>query len=395
MTELIAVLKDGAWPITIFIAWYMGELAQRWTKLPRISVYAVVGFILASSQSGFLPPTNSSTTLLANIAFGLLLFECGYRINLHWLRTNPWIVVTSVTESMFIFIAVYAVMIWFAQSQMMALLLAALSTASSPATIIRVILEQRSSGQVTERALHLSVLNSMLAVLVFKMILGLVVFNTSGNVWDAIHISLMVLFASAGVGAVLGMMIPTLLRPTDRTTHDNTLAFTITVIGLVALTHSLKLSPIFAVLIFGIVARHRRVVLTSSQRGFGSLGELVSIFLFVFIAAKLAWGQVYAGIWLGLFILVVRQLVKAVVISIFAKLSGISWHKGWLVGLATAPMSVSIILMLEQARYRGVDLVAQLSPLIAIALMLEILGPVLSQLALRWAHEVAEPHKEV
>lgn len=121
MTELIAVLKDGAWPITIFIAWYMGELAQRWTKLPRISVYAVVGFILASSQSGFLPPTNSSTTLLANIAFGLLLFECGYRINLHWLRTNPWIVVTSVTESMFIFIAVYAVMIWFAQSQMMAL----------------------------------------------------------------------------------------------------------------------------------------------------------------------------------------------------------------------------------------------------------------------------------
>lgn len=395
MTELIAVLKDGAWPITIFIAWYMGELAQRWTKLPRISVYAVVGFILASSQSGFLPPTNSSTTLLANIAFGLLLFECGYRINLHWLRTNPWIVVTSVTESMFIFIAVYAVMIWFAQSQMIALLLAALSTASSPATIIRVILEQRSSGQVTERALHLSVLNSMLAVLVFKMILGLVVFNTSGNVWDAIHISLMVLFASAGVGAVLGMMIPTLLRPTDRTTHDNTLAFTITVIGLVALTHSFKLSPIFAVLIFGIVARHRRVVLTSSQRGFGSLGELVSIFLFVFIAAKLAWGQVYAGIWLGLFILVVRQLVKAVVISIFAKLSGISWHKGWLVGLATAPMSVSIILMLEQARYRGVDLVDQLSPLIAIALMLEILGPVLSQLALRWAHEVAEPHKEV
>jgi hypothetical protein len=37
--------------------------------------------------------------LLADLAFGLILFELGYRINLRWLRTNPWIGVSSLAEA--------------------------------------------------------------------------------------------------------------------------------------------------------------------------------------------------------------------------------------------------------------------------------------------------------
>lgn len=391
MIDFNTFLSDIAWPVTILIAWIAGEYGYQRVKLPRISIYAFVGFVLAPSQTGFLPHTQSATMLLlANIAFGLILFECGYRINLRWLRANPWIAVTSLAEAALTFASVYFLLTWFEQPVSTALLLASLSMATSPATIVRVVNEQRSSGQVTERVLHLSALNCVLAVFVFKVIVGLTVFRTSGNLWEASYNSLFVLSASVMLGAISGVLISALLRFTKRASHDSTLAFTIAVICLVALAHSLKLSPVLAALMFGLSARHRRIILSSSQRGFGALGDLLSVLLFVFIAATLEWRHVMEGIGLGLTLIAVRQLAKIAGISLFAHLSGISGRKGLLIGMAMTPISAFVILVLEQTRYLGINLVDQLAPLAATALTLEIFGPIFVQRALIFAREVHE-----
>lgn len=262
--------------------------------------------------------------------------------------------------------------------------------ATSPATILRVINEHKSSGQVTERVLHLSVLNCVFAVLVFKVIVGLVIFKTSGNLWDASYNGLVVLIISAALGVGFGIFIPAVLRKTKRLHQDGTLAFTIAVVFIVALTHSLKLSPVLATLTFGLVVRHRRIILNASQHGFGALGDLLSVILFVFIAATIEWRQVVAGVGLGLAIIFVRQFAKIIGIGIFARVSGISWRKGALIGMATMPISAFVILVLEQSRYIGIDLIDQLAPLAAAALTLEIIGPLFIQRALIWAHEVPE-----
>jgi Kef-type K+ transport system membrane component KefB len=262
--------------------------------------------------------------------------------------------------------------------------------ATSPAAIVRVINEQRSSGQVTERSIHLSALNCVLAVFAFKVVVGLVIFQTSGSVWQAIYSSLIVLAASVVLGAGFGIVMPALLRAIGRTGHDSTLAFAIAVIFLVTLTHSLKLSPALATLTFGLVSRHRRVVLNSSQRSFGALGDLLAVLLFVFIAATLEWRQVVAGIGLGLAIIAVRLIAKTAGIGLFAHMSGITWRKGLLLGIAMTPISAFVILVLEQTRYLGIDLADQLAPLAAAALTLEVLGPILFQRALIWAREVPD-----
>ena len=60
----------------------------------------MVGFVLASTQVGVLPATGAGPVLLlADVAFGLILFELGYRINLRWLRTNPWFGVAGLAEA--------------------------------------------------------------------------------------------------------------------------------------------------------------------------------------------------------------------------------------------------------------------------------------------------------
>jgi len=169
MTEFSINISEMAWPCIIALAWLLGDIGHRWLRLPRISIYALTGFALVNLFPTYLSPLdNHSLVLLANIAFGLILFEFAYRINLRWLSLNPWVAVTGLVEAGVTFAAVYFVALWHGSSQLMSLLLAALAMSSSPTAVLRIINEQRSSGQVSERILHLTAINSVLAVLLSR-----------------------------------------------------------------------------------------------------------------------------------------------------------------------------------------------------------------------------------
>ncbi len=391
MVEFLRVAADMAWPIAIAAAWLIGEFGHRWSGLPRISLYGIVGFVLAHTQLGLLPPASAgNVALIANVAFGLILFEFGYRINLRWLRTNPWISATGLLESAMTFGAVYGVAAMFGMPTLPSLLLASLAMSTSPAAVMHVINEQRSSGQVTERLLHLSAINCVLAVFSFKVIVGFWTFETSGSLWQATSNSLVVLAASVGVGAAFGMGVPAVLRSLGRLSIDATVGFALGVILLVALTHALKISPVLAALTFGFMSRHRRVSLNQTQRNFGALGNLLAVVLFVFVATTIEWQRVAAGLGLGLALIAARTVAKTIGVASLSRVSGVTWRKGVLTSLAMTPISVFVILLLEQTRHLGIDLVDQLAPLAAATLVLEIVGPVVTQRALKAAGESAE-----
>jgi Kef-type K+ transport system membrane component KefB len=388
MTDVLSLLYQLAWPLALTLAWMAGELLYRWTGMPRIAVYGLAGFLFGNVAAGYLPPSEAEAfMLLANLGFGLMLFELGYRINLRWLRTNPWILATALVESGCTFGAVYLVGTTCGMPPIAAGLLAALAMATSPAGLMRVLNEQASGGQVTERALHLSALNCVLGVFAFKVIIGIGVFQTSGDLAHAAASSLLVLAASALLGAAFGVGVPLWLRGMDNAARDATLAFAIAVFLLVVASHVLRVSPVLAALTFGMVARHRRIALSPAQRNFGVLGDLLSVLLFFFVATTLSWEQVARGFPLGLLLVLVRATVKVAVCTGFARVSGISARKGALTGLALTPMAVFAILLLEQTRRIGVDLFHSLAPLAAIALLLEVAGPLVTQRAVLLAHE--------
>lgn len=391
MFDPLKLAADLAWPLAILIAWVAGELGRRWLRIPRISSYAITGFLLSSSQVGLLPRTPSAAVLLlANIAFGLILFEAGYRLNLRWLRVNPWMAATSLAESALSFVAVYALVRWQGMAQDPALMLAALAMATSPATVVRVINELRSSGQMTERVLHLSALNCAVAVLVLKVLAGLNPAPSVEDVPQAAYDTVLILGAAVLSGMLMGAFVPALLKAVRRTSQDSTLAYAIAVFVLVAVNHSLAFSPVLATLTFGLVSRHRRVFLTPSQRGFGTLGDILGVMLFTFAAVTIEWRHVSSGLGLGIAIILVRQLAKVAATGAFAVLSGTSWRKGILTGVALAPMSAIVIVVLEQGGELGIGLLDQLAPLAAAALVVEMLGPIVLGRALHEAQELPD-----
>lgn len=387
--SLIHVPTALAWPLAAALAWVLGELGHQWTRLPRVSLYGLLGFVLGHSQLGLLPDSRDDLPLLvADVAFGLVLFEFGYRINLHWLLRNRWLAASGVLEALATGVAVAALMSWSGLPLLTSLLIGTLAMATSPAALLRLINERHGSGQVAERALHLSAIDCVLAVVLFKILLGFVTYERSGSPGLALWNSAVVLLVSVALGAVAGAAVPALLRRTGRLTQDATVAFALGVLLLVAVAHAFKFSPLLATLTFGLVARHRRVVLTPTQRNFGALGDLLTVLLFLYVSSTLDWRLVWAGLGLGCVVVAVRALVKVVTVTALARPAGISLRKGVLTGLAMTPISVFVILLIEQTRALGVDIMEQAAPLAAATLVLELLGPVVALVALRAAGEI-------
>lgn len=384
------LLGELAWPVLIALAWLTGELAQRW-NVPRIAIYALVGFLCAGAVPGVSAIASSApATLLANTAFGLILFEFGYRINLHWFRINPWLAATGVLDVALTFVAVYALCRTFGTAPISSLLLASMTAATSPASLTRVVNELRSSGQVTERALHLAAFNCLCALLAFKSIVGFWTFDTSGDLLKALSNSAIVLLVSGGLGAAFASVMPLMLRATGRSSGDATLAFALAVILLVSVTHLLRFSPVVASLAFGLVARHRRVTLNQAQRNFGVLGDLLVVFLFTYIAATVDLQRVLAGAALGAALVVVRAAAKIVAVTLLARPAGTTWRKGMLTAIAMSPLSTFVVLLVDDTRAVGIDLIDAIAPIATATLLLLWIGPLATQLALRLAGEVEE-----
>lgn len=393
MPDLLSVLTNLSWPIAIALAWLAGEFGQRLTGLPRISFYGLVGFALASSQLGALPPSDAGPILaLADVSFGLILFELGYRINARWFLTNPWLLASALVESLGTFVAVYFTANAFGTSTLTSLMLASLAMSSSPATVIRIVNEMRSSGQVTERVLHLSAVNCLLAVFAFNVILGFWIFHTANDIGAAAIDTLARLLLSLVLGTIFGVVVPALLRQLGNLAQDATVAFAISVMLLVSITYSSGLSSVAATLAFGLMARHRRVAFSQAQRNFGALGELLTVLLFVYAASTLDWRKVAAGATLALAVVGVRMVAKTLGVTALARLSGITWRKGALTGLALTPVSVFVILLLEHARQRGVNVLDELRAMAAVTMLLEVFGPIIIQRALLWARESKGSH---
>ncbi|MDA5193636.1 cation:proton antiporter [Govanella unica] len=396
MPNVISIIApDLIWPFALAIAWIAGEFGYRLLRIPRLTSYGLVGFLMAAGQLGLLSPSGSMTiTLLASISFSLILFELGYRINLHWLRSNPWLGATSLLEAGLTFAAVYAVSIWFGMAVLPALLLASLAMSTSPAVVLRVINEQHSSGQVTERALHLTAFNCVLALFVFKVVLGFWVFEHTGSLGQALLSSLVLLAASAAAGSLFGIAVPGLMRKLKIHGPDATVAYAIAVIMLVSIMHLLAFSPALAALTFGLMVRHRRVALDQAQRNFGALGNLLVVLLFVFVATTIEWHKVVNGAGIAVAIVATRFVTKTIGATAFAHLGGISWRKGMLTGLALTPLSVFALVMLDQSKDIGISLVEDLAALAAMSLILEVFGPIVIQRALIWARETPKSKED-
>ena len=379
------------WPVLLLAAWLVAEKLHGRFLVPRVSSYVMVGLAAGLLLRPMLYLQEASYSFLANVALALVLFELGYRINLRWFKHNPWVLAVGVVESCITFAAVYVVCRGFELPLEVSLVIAALSMSASPGGIVRVANELRGAGQVTERVMHLTAINCLLAILALKLVVGYWHVTAQADWWSAATSSVYGVVVALGLGAAFGVITPRLMRfvgAQGAVAHNATVLFALSVLLLAMLAFAIQVSALLAALSFGVVARERRVQLTQTQRNFGSAGDVLIIFLFMYVAALIQWQHVAGGLVLAAALIGTRLLSKVMCNVLVARLSGITWRKGALTGLALTPMSAFAILLLEQSQLRGFEpAAAAFVAMTAMMLLQELFGPWVTQRSLMAAGE--------
>ena len=381
--------------VLLVVAPLAGEAVFRLLRWPRIVGYTLVG--LAASAASF----DTSGLQLSEgfrraleVALAVLLFELGSRINPAWLRANPWLIATSLAEAGLTFVLVAAFGHYLGLGSGSSVAVAAVCLVSSPAVVMRVAAEMSARGQVTERLLLFSALNTIYAVVAIQILLASLDHLKSHDPWSAVGQPLGVFAASFVLALLLAGAVGVAQRRLDLRDENSALLLLGLLLLTLALVRLAGASPLLVPLLAGIVLRSRDPRPRLWPRHFGTAGGALVVLLFVVNGMAADWRLIAAGGLAALTLIALRAGAKIAGAVLFGRLSGLSAGQSAALGVALLPMSGTAVLLTASLHSAfpefGVRVASALAGAVAV---MEIAGPLATQWALKFCRE-AHPGQE-
>jgi Kef-type K+ transport system membrane component KefB len=393
--SLIAGLESGLinpFSITVLLflaALVAAELIVRFARVPRIVSLVVAGAAIgwlrdASATASLMPLPRSLLEVLALV----LIFEVGQRVPLSWPGRNPWLLATSLAESALSFVAVLAVLVVVFRIPMVdGIFVGVICMASSPIVVMCVNKDLAARGQIAERALLLSTLSSVYAVLAMQFLLSGYLAANHAEPGRALQ-PLVQLFGSFVIGTLAAGLLRLYVLLTDARAAVLTIGIVCCSLLLYAAAPPLGMSPVLSALFFGLMVRatdrtHRLLAHQTSEAG-----VMLSIGYFVILGASLRWtGSALAA---AAVVALLRIGAKVAANAWLARPAALQPERGALVGLALAPLSsLALILAAGLSQHAGLERASELGGMII--LLMAVFGPLMTEWALRRAKETTRP----
>jgi NhaP-type Na+/H+ or K+/H+ antiporter len=377
----------GATVIAV-IAALAGEAVWRVLRWPRLVGYVLIGTVLAVAGRG-VAGDEPALRVAIDGALALLLFEAGARLKLRWLVRNPWLLATSVAESLLTGVAVFFVLSSFGLASEVATPLAIVAVCVSPAVLQRVVGELHAAGQVTERLLALAALNTLYAVLSMKLLSAGLLLSDPSTWLEALSPVLFSFCGSILLGAALGEGLALIARRFDLREDNSIVLLLAAVLLALVVAKTLMLSTLLVPLMAGIWLANRSERPWVWPRHFGSAGSVLVLVMFVAVSSALTIEALRSAAGVALALVLARALAKSVAVLALARPSGLGIGQAACLAVALTPMSATAwVLALDfVARHPAVG--AQLMPVLLAALaLLELASPLAVMAGLRAAGEV-------
>jgi Kef-type K+ transport system membrane component KefB len=323
------------------------------------------------------------------------MFELGVRLDFAWLARNRWLSAAAVGESLGAFFAIYAALLYAGYAPLLAGCAAAVGTATSPAVVMLVAQELRASGQVTERMLLFTSVNCAVAFVTLTLLLPLVHLEYRADWRSALLHPVYVLFGAALLGFAACQLMLWLARWLGKREDRQFVLQVGTIVLLVGLARAAGVTVGVALLACGVFARNRDPGHALLPLRFGYAGQLLFVVLFVLTGASLDFGLLAPAAAAAAAFIVARFLGKSAAILAFGPLSGLRPGGAGLLSLALVPMSgLAVVMVWDTAALFpafGTQLAAVVLSAVAI---LELVGPLATQFALRRAGEAGAEQRE-
>jgi Kef-type K+ transport system membrane component KefB len=385
--------------VLALLAAAFGEAAARWLRVPRLLGYLAAGALFGAGGYALellnIEPLPTATLQQAlEFAAAIILFDLGQRVSFGWIRRNPALLGASAVESGLTFVAVFAVLRWLEVGVLPAALVAIVSMSTSPAVVLSVTRETRAQGQVTERVLLMTALNSIYAVVLSTLLLAWARLDTRGLLDDYLLHPAYLIIGSLALAA-LGARLFHLAAAFVGRERAAQLILMLAVVSIVyAASVALRLSPLLALLACGAFVRAfdrgRRI----ASSDFGLVSALALLLFFALSAATVDPAVLVAAGLPALALVLARSVCKVAAAGLLAPWTGIVWRKGLHVGLGLLPMSAIALMLTQQVSQIHPQLGAEAGAiLLASVIVFQIVGALTLLLALRASGE-ARPERE-
>ena len=375
----------------LLVAGMLGGEMARSVGLPRIVGYVTVGFVMAPLAKLIgLDLLLDEARIFVDLALGLVLFDLGRRMDLQWMKRDWTLAATGLAESLLTFAAVFATLLAFDFAPVQASIAAAIAMATSPAVTMLIVQDTRAEGQVTERALNLVALNSLLASIITTILLATAHLESRMDVESALLHPAYLFLGSLILGGAVASFARVVARSVEKTKDLHFTLIAGIVVAAVGIASMLKLSVILSLLAFGLFTRNDARNYDLLNVNLAPASRLLYIVLFVITGASLPLGALAAGGAVGVAVAAARFLGKLVGVLAVAPIGGLRPKQA--VGLACALMPMSTLaLMLHHDVTRhfpqfGENLTAAF---LSAVIVMEIAGPILAQWGLKLAGESA------
>lgn len=374
----------------VVVGLLVGEAMRRYAALPRITGYAVAGAALGPQGFGLLSDNMLfDLRLLIDLSVGLIVFELGFRLDYKWLRANRWLFVTAIAESLFCFWAIFATLVYFDFRPVLAAMAAAIGTATSPAIVMLVVHDLRAQGQITERLLVFTAVNSVFAFVLLTLLLPFLHLEHAAGWEEALFHPVYVLGGSVLAGYFACVLMLRLAAWLGKSEERQFVLLVAMVVVTVGAAHTLKLSVSLTLITFGVLARNLDKGYAVLPVHFGHGSQLFFVILFVLVGASLEFSAFSAvAVTVVIAFIVVRFLGKSLALLIFGPLSGIRAGGAGLLAVALVPLSGSAVVMVRDTTSLYPAFGKELAAVVLSAVViLELIGPIATQFALRRAGE--------
>jgi Kef-type K+ transport system membrane component KefB len=375
----------------LLVAGMLGGEAARRLQVPRVIGYVFVGFAIAPIVAALgMTPLINHTRIFVDIALGLVLFDLGRRMDLAWMKRDWTLAASGVAESFISFGLVFATLMFFGFPPLQCAIAASIAMATSPAVVLLGVQDLRAEGQVTERALNLTALNSLIASILVTILLASAHYDAGLELETVVLHPLYLFLGSLLLGGILAAFARLLARQVERTPELHFTLIVGLVVAAVGAAQSLKLSVILALLAFGLFSRNDegRHDLLTVELGQGS--RLFYIVLFVITGASLPVTAFEAAGWVAFAFIAARAAGKVIGVLAFSPIGGLRMRQSWALGATLMPMSgLAMLLQHDVSQVYPQFGQALTAVILAGVIVMEFVGPVAVQWGLKFTREAA------
>lgn len=370
--------------------------------LPNVTAYLLAGLILSPYTFGiFKVEMISSLELLSELALGFIAFSIGFSFKVSQLKVlGKGVFIITIIQAVFTALVVDLAMLVLYFLNVIELplvfVLGAIATATAPAATLLVVHQYKAKGPVTD---------TLLPVVAIDDAIGLVIFSISLAVSQTIHsgsqFSAMVLLdplreisLSLLIGAVLGFIVAFGVKIFHSRANRLTIIIAAIFTG-VALADLLDLSNLLLCMMIGAIYcnfdSHTETVMDSYDRW----SHPLYILFFVISGAQLDVKILLSVGVVGIVYLVARSCGKYFGAGIGACLAKAEPNVKKYLGLTLLPQAGVAIGMVHVVAQNLPEIATEITTIIlAATLVYELIGPLVTKLALSKAGEITLPPKK-